>query len=69
MSLGNLIFSSDMPNFVISLTRTEKMLQSRICVDTDISKLTSEKSFSESFGTSGRLDAEYYQPKPRGNNF
>ena len=50
-------------NASIAYSNAEKMLQSRICVDTDISKLTSEKSFSESFGTSGRLDAEYYQPK------
>lgn len=48
-----------------SFTEAEEMLLARIGID--MSAITnggvSVKSFTESFGSTGRLDAEYYQPK------
>ena len=41
----------------------EKMLKESLCIKQSLNDTVSIKTLSESFNISGRLDAEYYQPK------
>lgn len=72
------LFSKDFLNIVKSLIaekndcsknaqglylESEKILEESLCIKQSSNDIVSIKSLSESFNISGRLDAEYYQPK------
>ena len=49
---------------VAAYEKAQNYLNSEIGVDTDLpQQIATEKTLSNSFGATGRLDAEYYQPK------
>lgn len=43
--------------------KADKLLKDKFCDELDLKKSISIKTLSDSFNISGRLDAEYYQPK------